>query len=236
MTKRGIYLKIFVSLLFYSCLIYAQNTKQQSYALADSLIKVTFGSTYIAGSMLDVDCSLEESNDKSQWSGYIFEDPKHQLRHSLIVAYGNRDSIGSKEMYGSRVSLNDSGGIVIIRNNRIAWCSKRIILDYSDFESCISGFADFNNDGITDIIYSHRMGYQLEGEELWLITPNSQGGKLLNDVDDFGCSTIVGCSNTFIFNHIGNNNTIVIRAGDVGSEYGSNVFYIWNGNKYVIKK
>ncbi len=214
------------------CELYSQEAEVLSYNRADSLIKSAFGPRYSAGSTLDVDSILVAPRESSQWKGYIFEDPRRQLQHCLIVAYGKWDSLPAEERYGSGEHLNDSGGIALIKADKIVWYSKRVILQYSEIESRISGFADLNDDGITDIIYSRYGGSSLEIEFLWLISPNNEDGSLLNGIDSsVGFSTIVGGSDTFEFRHRGN--SIIISAIEADSEALRKIHYRWNGKKYV---
>jgi hypothetical protein len=212
---------------------YSQHAEQRSYDLADSLIKASFGPTFTVGTLLDVDAILAMPEQERKWHGYIFDDPNHQLSHCVIVTYGSWDSMDVRYRYGSGVSLNDSGGIALVRAKRIVWSLRRIILNYGEASSRLSGFGDFNKDGVTDIIYSRYGGSHDEIEILWLVSPDSLGGKLLNAIDSFGLSTIVGAFDTFEFRVAGPEQTITIGAIDAYSERSRNINYVWNGKAFM---
>jgi hypothetical protein len=84
-TKIPTMIKI-VAMLFVSMMtVYPQDAEDmKAYALSDSLIKIAFGPTYDVGGVLDVDHILTMPKEKSQWEGYIFEDPNDQLQHCVI--------------------------------------------------------------------------------------------------------------------------------------------------------
>jgi hypothetical protein len=199
----------------------------KAYDLADSLVKLTFGPTFASGGVLDVDHILAMSKDSSQWEGYIFEDPTRQLQHCILFFFGKWDSMDAKERYGSGISLNDSAGVGIIRAGKIAWHSNRFIRAYSEVGSRISGFADLNNDGITDIICSISENYT---ETLWLVSPNQLGGKLLNALDQNGYSTIEGGDDTFKIFESGKGGLKTIKAIRPLSEDLKEVLYTLQGS------
>jgi hypothetical protein len=196
----------------------------------DKILKKVLGQEFEVQTVFDVDKILSKLKvDESV--AYIREDPNHQLQHTYIGEYTKWDSMPPKERYGSGASLSDIGGIAIIRDSNTIWCSKRFILDYSPRACQISGFADLNNDGVTDIIISTFEGEREDYEKFWLITPDDQGGRILNSIDKNGQTTIVGESGTFKITNVKNSKIMTIRS--------SNGLYKWNGSvfkKMYIKK
>jgi hypothetical protein len=220
-----------VAMIFVSITtVYPQDAEDmKAYALSDSLIKIVFGPTYDVGGVLDVDHILTMPKEKLQWEGYIFEDPNNQLQHCVICCFGKWDSMDASHRYGSGVTLNDSGGVAIIRDGKIVWHSKRFILRYTDVGSRISGFADLNNDGTTDIICSMCGRYT---EALWLVSPTHQGGRLLNAIDDHGNSVIEGGDDTLEIVDSGKNKIKEIQAIPAESENLDKVIYTWQGSTF----
>jgi hypothetical protein len=219
-------------LILFTCTTICQSQDAEydkAYASADSLIKLAFGPTFNPGSVLDVDHILTMPKEKSQWEGYIFEDPNNQLQHCIVFYFGKWDSMDAKERYGSGVSLNDSGGVGIIREEKIVWYSNRFILGYTEVGSRISGFADLNNDGTTDIICSISEHYM---ETLWLVSPTYQGGRLLNAIDEYGYSMIKGGDNTFEIVDSGNDKIKNIQAIRPESENLEEITYTLQGSVF----
>jgi len=229
-TKFITVVKIIPMLFISISSVYSQDAEDmRAYALADSLIKIAFGPTYNAGGVLDIDHILRMPKEKSQWEGYIFEDPNNQLQHCIIFCFGKWDSMDAKVRYGSGVTLNDSGGVGIIRKGKIVWYSNRFILAYTEVGGRISGFADLNNDGTTDIICSMCERYS---ETLWLISPIHKGGKLLNAVDREGYSLIKGGESSFEFFDSGRNKIKEIHALRPESENLERLTYILQGSVF----
>ena len=67
--------------------------------------------------------------------------------------------------------------IAIIRDNKIIWHSKNLIIGYNEAASRILGFTDVDNDGRIDIICVVGHGTSMETEDLWIISTVSNGGK-----------------------------------------------------------
>ena len=97
----------------------------------------------------------------------------------------------------------------------------------------LKGIADVNADGITDIVIATRLDDRGYGEGLWIITPDSSGGRVLNRTDDIGESAIVGATWTFWFERSIGTGAYVIQADDFSGK--SNRFYVytWNGSTFV---
>jgi hypothetical protein len=226
-------IKFISVLIISSTTVYSQDIEyMKAYHLADSLIKITLGPTYDPGGVLDVDYILRLPLEKSQSEGIVFEDSYHQLQHCIIFCYSSWDSDDVKERYGSGVSLNDSGGVAIIRDGRIIWNSKRLICGYTDAGSRILGFSDLDNDGTTDIICSMGGVYS---ESLWLISPNQQGGRLLNATDQIGYSVIDGLEGTFRVLDMGKNHIKEIHATRIESDEYEKVIYTLQGTVFKEK-
>ena len=197
----------------------------QRHHVADSLLKVALGQDYEVGGVFDVDRVLAKPKvDPSV--AYIREDPNHQLSHTLIVLYAKWDSMPPQHRYGSGASTGDCGGIALLRDGKVTWYSNRFIARYSPLTCDVSGFADLDNDGVTDIIISVFEGERHENETLWLIAPNDHGGRILNAVDRHGDSEISGDAGSFRFTNSRTGKTKQIRSGrDV---------YSWNGSVFAV--
>ena len=207
----------------------------QSHNFPDSLLKVALGQDYEAEGVFDVDRVLAKLKvDPSV--AYIREDPNHQLSHTLIVVYAKWDSMPPQLRFGSGVSINDHGGIALIRAGKLAWYSKRFILRYSPLMCDVSGFADLDNDGVTDIIISVFEGERHEIETLWLITPNDHGGRILNAVDKDGDSEISGEAGSFRFTNSRTSKIKQIRSGHDVYEWNGSVFAISTGKRGHVRK
>jgi hypothetical protein len=229
-TKILTVIKIVIMLFVGITTVYSQDAEyMKAYALSDSLIKIAFGPTYEVGGVLDVDHILTMPREKLQWEGYIFEDPNNQLQHCVIFCFGKWDSMDASHRYGSGVTHSDSGGVAIIRDGKIVWHSKRFIRRYTDVGSRISGFADLNNDGTTDIICSMCDRYT---ETLWLVSPTDQGARLLNAIDEDGYSVIEGGNDTFEIVDSGKNKIKEIQAIRPESENLDKVTYALQGSTF----
>jgi hypothetical protein len=191
------------------------------YNSINEILKKTFGPTYEAGAILVVDNQLKSEESSSG----IYEDWNQQLQHSIIVLYSKWNSID----YGSGEELDDSGAIAIIRDNKIIWYSKSFILGYSQTASSFIGYSDLNGDGITDIICAIGGGSHLEMESLWIVSPNSQGGNLLNATYSNGYSSIIGAADTFEFIKIKGSKLKEIQVLDYASDDEKKFHYKWNG-------
>jgi hypothetical protein len=200
------------------------DTSRQTYNSLDSLIKSQHGSMYHVMGILDVDDRTKNAAYRIyQDMGYTFEDPNHQLEHSFIVAVGKYEENGR--------DLCDSGSIAIIRQNKIVWFSKPLIhhFDYAP----LPGFGDLNNDGTTDILFSAQIDMRGYGEALWILSPDSSGGRLLNDVDEDKQSTIIGASSCFKISQQKGENAKRIEVDDLDSESHGKFIYIWNGRIFT---
>jgi len=147
----------------------------------DSLIKAHYGSSYFVGGEVDVDDRTANAEYRVyQDLGWIFEDPSQRLIHSYIVEVEKSDS--------NQNTLSDSVFIAIIRADSLVWSSRRFMIP-TQFKN-IRGFADLNNDGITDILLAGVTNERYDYEALWIISPDSSGGRLLNETDSDYISTI----------------------------------------------
>jgi hypothetical protein len=202
----------------------AQKNKEMSLDSAETIIKATYGSNYEIGNLIDADIALSRDNESLETRhGYIFEDPSHTMQHKIIITLGKRDSDG----YG-----NDSGAVAILKDSVIVWCSKHFIRGFIPIMSMVRGFCDLNNDGITDIIVSAGGGSSGEIETLWLVSPDVQGGRLLNAVDDEGYSVIIGGTDTFEITNSKQGGKKQFRAIRPSSETLERVDYTWQGSVY----
>ncbi len=193
----------------------------------DSLIEASLGHSYHSGSILDVDDRIANASYRVyQMMGYFFEDPRHQLEHSYIVAVYSCDESG--------YTVHDSASVAIVRENRLIWRSKPLIRN-AGFAP-LPGFGDFNNDGTTDILFSTPIDMRGYGEALWILSPDSLGGRLLNAVDEEGQSTIVGATGTFKFTQPTQGAAKVIKANDFSGELNGIFVYTWNGSAFVEAK
>ena len=191
----------------------------------DALVKAAYGPGYGSGSILDVDERIEGSSRRvHQGLGYVFEDPLHQLEHALIVVVHRHEEDGRP--------LNDSSFVGIVRENRMVWCSKPFLRNDDNYPFHLTGFGDLNNDGTTDILVSAALGDRGEEEALWIISPDSSGGKLLNEIDMDGQSTIVAAAASFKMVPSKGRKPMVIKgtersSDEMGTAY--EVVYTWNG-------
>ncbi len=193
------------------------DTSRELAQTIDGLVKAMLGPSYGASNILDVDDRTANASYRVYQSmGYIFEDPGHQLEHSYIVT-----------IHGQ----NDSASIAIVRNNRIVWCS-RPLLPSMGFAP-LPGFGDLNNDGTTDILFNTPLDMRGYGEALWIISPDSSDGRLLNAVDQEGQSVIVGGTRTFEFVQPNPKGPKLIKADDFSGDLNSKFMYTWNGSVFV---
>ena len=184
------------------------DTSEQFHRDLDSLVKSRLGREFTVAAVLDVDDRVANGAYRVyQAMGYIFEDPRHQFEHSFIVTI--------------RQERHDRGSVAIVRNNKLVWRSKPL-MRFMDMPS-LKGIADVNADGNTDIVISTSLDMRGYGESLWIITPDSLGGRLLNRTDDIGESTIVGATDSFSFNKLRGQAAYVIDAHDFSGE--SNHFF-----------
>jgi hypothetical protein len=189
----------------------------------DSLVKATLGHNYSSGGILDVDDRIANSSYRLyQEMGLLFEDPHHQLEHSYVVAVHICDSEGDW--------VPDSGSVAIIRENKLIWHSKFLVRNME--HGLLGGFGDVNGDGTTDILITTPLDMRGYSEELWIISPDSSGGRLLSAVDKEGESTIIGASGTFGFTRPKPDGAMVIKADDL--EHPNHLFvYTWNGSVFA---
>ena len=217
---------------FVAALLLSSQSRAQDYEAyesilsdrADSIVKNFFGASFEAGAVLEVDSALSWAEKGETTS--IFEDPHKQLAHCIITTFDKWDSSEG----GSQITWNDSGGIAIIRSDRVIWHSKRCILDYSSVVSQIWVFADLNNDTAIDIIVSLSYGHGLV-QGLWIMTPNELGGKLLNSYDEIGRSTILGSASMFAVGLSPDHMTKEIAAWD--QEKDRSAIFRWNGSTFA---
>jgi hypothetical protein len=202
------------------------DTSMQLVQIIDSLIKANLGSTYRAEDFVDVDDRVTNGPYRVyQAMGSIFEDPHHQLQHSFLVVVSGHDPHGN---------ALDSGSVAIIRDQKVIWRSRPLIPNVNFAK--LDGFADLNNDGTTDILLCTPADMRGYSENLWIISPDFSGGRLLNKVDEYGESTIMGASNTFEFTQPNPKGVKVIKASIVGEHLNRHFTYTWNGSVFVKAK
>jgi hypothetical protein len=203
------------------------DTSEHLASSIDSLVKASLSHNHQSGAVLDVDDRVENASYRVYQSmGYIFEDPRHQLKHSYIVAIYTCDDNGD--------TIYDSSSVGIVRDNRLIWCSRPLIRDAH--MAPLPGFGDLNNDGTTDILCTTPIDMRGYGEALWIISPDSSGGKLLNSVDEQGQSTIVGASGTFKITQPAQGSAKVISVNDFSGNVKSMFEYAWNGSVFAKAK
>jgi hypothetical protein len=221
----------FILTIFFS-ISYSQDQIVDSILLlSDSLIEAHFGPNYATIDIIDVDELITTPREKLPWNGIICEDPHNQFQHCMIFSYGKYDTIDKKTNSRSYLLIADTEGVGLIKDQKIIWCSKKLI--YSNLgESDIAGFADLDGDGNTDIICSQSAGVHGEYEELWIISPTSHGGKIINSVNNKGFTTIRGAADSFeVLKSSGDSK--IIRALDADLDSIRTIYYLWNGNKFV---
>ena len=197
------------------------DTSRRIHQSMDSLIEQQCGPLSEAAAILDVDDRTANAAYRIyQDMGYIFEDPNRQLEYSYIVTIAKYE--------GDQHTLCDSGSIAIIRQNKIVWISKPLIHHFGFAR--IPGFGDFNNDGTTDILFSAQTDMRGYGEALWILSPDSSGGRLLNEVDEDKQSTIAGPASCFeILQAKGElAKSIEVDNWDKGKS-----IYFWNGQAFA---
>ncbi len=193
----------------------------------DSLLKRTFGPNFTAGAVLDVDQYFSDiSQAPANEQKYLFEDPQHELNHSLIAPYGRWDSTH----FGSRRTLNDSGGVVTLKSGKVSWYSKRLILKYSEVSSYVWTIADVDGDGHTDILVIVSGGGAPWIDYLWIISPTPQGGRLLNATDKKGRTLLKGSMNTFTIWKTPNTGSVTISAIAPHSDDLHRIDFKWDGH------
>jgi len=191
----------------------------KQYAIINGILKQAFGPNCESGAILDVDSPPKPLEGSSE---VIYEDASHQLRHCILVMYRNLDS------------TEDAGALAIIREGKIIWHSRPFILGFAPTASSVIGYADLNEDGTTDIICAIAGGSHFETESLWIITPNVEGGKLLNSTYPNGYSSIVGASESFSFVKSKGSKLTEIRSLDNASDNQRSIVYRWNGSAFSI--
>jgi hypothetical protein len=217
MIKLLILVNMLALLCVEKCTSQTQEYESTIYDRIDSIVKRTLGTTYDAGSVLDVDSVLHLFKRERRPFG-VFEDPRGELSHCVIATFSRRDS------------AEDEAGIALIQADTIVWRSRRFIFDYSHLRSNIYGFADLNNDSTTDIIVSISYGRGLV-QGLWLVSPDDQGGTLLNSFDEFGYSSIQGADGMFEVVQSLDSPAKVITGW--GLEQQRSVLFKWNGSLFV---
>ena len=191
MNKLAILIACLTSLLLttpHACLR-AQDAYSREQTLLDSLIKSTLGLEHEAGFIFHVnpDSALRTLSVEER---YIADDINEQLRDCTIGIYRKWHSVPKTFPGSSGIELSDHGGIFIARRGKLLWHSARILKGDADSDWQVSGFADLNGDGITDIIVSVYSGKVREYEAVWLVTPTPTGGRLLCGLDREGHSQI----------------------------------------------
>ena len=231
---KHIFHTAFILLTFFA-IAYSQDQADHSkLVLTDSLIETYFGPNYSSIDLIDVDELTAMPKDKLQWKGIIFEDPHHQFQHCIIFTYGKYTTIDKIKQSRSYNLIADTEGVGIIKDQKISWCSKKLIVSYLG-QSNIAGFADLDGDGNTDIVCSQSGGWHGAYEQLWIISPTSLGGKCLNSINDEGYTSIVGAADSFeVIESSGVSK--IIRALDADSDSLLTIYYLWDGNKFAKQK
>ena len=194
-----------------------------------SVVKSHFGSNYYTCDVLDVDTTLAWWADPPYFAGGpISEDSAGQLRHCRIAIYAKLLADDT-----SGLGLEERNCIAIIRNDSVVWHSAPLLHNCCGAGGRILGFCDVNNDGVTDILVSDATGAIHGIEDLWIISPDSKGGTLLNTIDDIQRSTITGAFDSFDLSSRDRRGRRIITALDPGSEPLRKILYKWNGNHYV---
>jgi hypothetical protein len=216
------YITSFIALLlfFLATVANAQDESEiKQYAIIDGILKKAFGPNCESGAILDVDNPPKPLEGSSE---AIYEDASHQLQHCILVMYRNQDS------------TEDAGAMAIIREGKILWHSRAFILGFAPTASSIIGYCDLNEDGNTDIICAVASGSHFEMESLWIITPNLEGGQLLNSTYSNGYSSVVGASESFAFVKTKGSKLREIRSLDNASDNQRSIVYRWNGAAFSI--
>jgi hypothetical protein len=216
------YITSFIAFLLFSLVTIAKaqdESQIKQYAIINGVLKQGFGPNCESGDILDVDDPPKPSDGSSE---AIYEDAPHQLQHCILVMYRNQDS------------TEDSGALAIIREGKILWHSRAFILGFAPTASSVIGYADLNEDGTTDIICAIASGSHFETESLWIISPNAEGGKLLNATYPNGYSSVVGTSESFTFVKSKGSKLTEIRSLDNASDIQRSIVYRWNGSAFSI--
>ncbi len=191
------------------------------------VVKASMGQNYSIGDVLDVDDRTTNASERIyQMMGVLFEDPHRQLEHSYIVTVYSCNDKGEW--------VYDSGAVAIVRDDKLAWHSRFLVRDMGS--AALPGFGDLNNDGTTDILVTTPADMRGYSEELWIISPDSSGGRLLNAVDELGESVIIGASNTFKFSRSRPTGAMMIKANEVGEDLNRYLVYTWNGSVFTKAK
>lgn len=200
------------------------DTSQALHNQLNDIVRASLGRNHIVTDLLDVDDRTRNAfYRRYQDMGYVFEDPQHQLAHSYLAVVQVCDDSG--------YVVYDSASVAIIHEGAVAWHSKYLI--QAESHCALPGFADLNDDGITDILVGTPADMRGYGEKLWIISPDSVGGRLLNSSDERGQSTVTGATGTFRFNLTATAGPKEIRATDFGEDTQTYQSYVWNGTAFV---
>lgn len=228
MIHKSTYLTVVTLLLASSSIVKSQTlSKEMSDDSIHNVLTEIVGSTY--GDNKYVDEYVYINGDKGIYdtkfvsNALITEDVNDQLANSFLVRIETLDSR----------DIPDTNFIAIIRDNAVVWKSMPFLFS----PLWISGYADMNNDGVTDILLSVPTGNLYQYECLWVISPDLPGGRYLNTVDEIGNSNIYG-NTDFIDISISPNGEKIVTSPSflrVGNEHYDHEYhetkheFRWNG-------
>jgi hypothetical protein len=163
--------------------VYAQpGVNLQIYQSINTEVKEIFGQSYSAGSLINVDSSIQSSLVAD---GRI-EDPFRTLKHCFVFFAGNdaRSFIG------------------IYKDGQIVWHSDSLIDAIAVTGVNFYATADINHDGKVDIITSWYVGQRYRSEYLWIFGWDGHNGVLENAVDAENQSEVVADEGGFQFEDV----------------------------------
>ncbi len=204
----------FSILLFQS--LYSQcNSASESITLdsLNTILNLTYSNDYNIIEFIYID---ENGLDRTQSSSYLREDKNHNLSDSYIGLIENtdKDFLPIKHFVG------------VFRKNQKMLMSLPIPVT----KLRLDGYADVNNDGLTDIIMTEPLGVRYNYEGIWILSIDSNGCRFLNEIENGEDTNIKGPNDSFDFYQKGKDGTLIITCSyqvddsdDVKKE-----IYCWN--------